>query len=85
MLETAFSLADDWGKQHQLAAEREFHHLIYDVLDATPRDLTVTDWTMRYADPSEEKTKIIIDFGNRGYGRTGVATGGLLVDRDGRR
>ncbi len=37
------------------------------------------------ADPREQQAHIVVDLGHRAHGRPGVARGGLLLDRDGRR
>ena len=44
----------------------------------------MTNWAMWHADPSKKQAQIILNFSHGGDGRTGIATGRLLVDGDGR-
>ena len=85
VLEAAFFLGDNGGEQHQFAAEREFHDFVHNVFHAAAVDFAMTNRTVRDANAGKEQTEIIINFGDSGDGGTGVAAGGLLINRDGGR
>ena len=68
-----FFLGDNWSKKHEFRTKWKLHDFVYDVFDGTARYLFMTDWTMRHANTSEQKTKIVIDFGDRSNGGTRVS------------
>ncbi len=83
-MEATLFLGDDRREKHKFRAEREFHDFIHDVFDAAALDFAVANRTMRDADTGEEEAKIIVNFGDGRDGRTRVAAGRLLVNRNGR-
>ena len=85
VLETAFFLRDNGGEQHQFAAEWKLHDFVHNVFHAAAVDFAMTNRTVRDANAGKEQAEIVINFGDGGDGGTGVAAGGLLVNRDGGR
>ena len=73
----------DDGRQHVEAAPvRQVHHPVDDLLRALARDQPPAARAVRLADAGVEQPQVVVDLGDRADGRTGVARGGLLVDRD---
>ena len=78
-------LADDRRQQRDLRAFAERHELFHDLIHALARDLAAADRTMGNTDAGIEKSQVIVYFGDRPDGGTGVLARRLLVDGDGGR
>jgi len=54
--------------------------IVHNLLNSSPRHLFTAGWTVGLSDSRPEKTKIVLDFGDRGHGRTRIVTALLLID-----
>src|SRR5207248_3302913 len=81
--ELAFASADDGGHDHDTVFRGQGHDPLDNLLSGLSGNGPAAFGAMRHADRGVEKTKVIIDFGNGPYGRSGTAAGGFLLDRYG--
>jgi hypothetical protein len=73
-------------RQHlEPGALGQLHDAVDDLLRGLPRDLGAARGAVDHADAGEEQAQVVVDLGDRAHGRTRVAGGALLVDRDGGR
>ncbi len=81
----ALAAAHDRRQHLEAGAVLETKHLIDDLLWRLLDQLFAGLRIMGRSDTSEQKPEVVIDLGHRAHGGARVATGGLLIDRDGRR
>ena len=84
-LELAFTPADDRRHHVDAFVGRIDHHHVGDALERLRRDLAVAVRAMRRPDVGEQQAKVVVDFGDRADGRSGIRRGRFLLDRDGGR
>ncbi len=72
-------------EQHHPCILRQTKQLLDDVTCRKARDRLTTLRAMCLADIGEQQPQVVVNLGRRGDGRTRVATGGTLLDRDRRR
>jgi hypothetical protein len=72
-------------KDHQAGAIRQRQDLAGHLLDRLGDDRAAALGAVGTADAGEEEAQVVVDLGDGADRRAGVATGALLVDRDGRR
>lgn len=73
------------GKQHQLGPFRLGQHLVHHLADSLGGERNGVGRTARLANPGEQQTQVVVNFGDGTDGRARVVGGGLLLDGDGRR
>src|SRR5579864_7331536 len=82
LLELALASTDDRGHHHHAVFWRQRHHALYDLFRGLARNRASAFRTMGNSNGGVQKAKIVVDFGDRAYGRSWAAAGGLLLDRD---
>ena len=78
----ALTAAHYWGQHLELGAIGKFKDSIDDLLRGLTLNDRPVDRTMRNADAGIEQSEVVVDLGNGSDGRTGVARGRLLIDRN---
>jgi hypothetical protein len=73
------------GEHHEASALGELHDLIDDLLGGLTGDGPAAYRAVRPAHPGPQQAQVVIDLGDRAHRGAGIAGGGLLIDRDGRR
>ena len=74
------------GSKHESTASLSgLEDLVGNLVSSLTLNHTTALRTMRNADTGIQKTQVIIDFRNGSNGRTGISTGGLLIDGNRRR
>jgi len=76
---------DNRGENREPRSLRELQHLLKNLLARLRRDRPATLVARRMTDPREQHPQVIVDLGDRADGAARVLSGGLLLDRDGRR
>ena len=80
----AFPSPDHGSENLDARALRQHQNLVDDLVDGLLADLTAALGTVGRTDPRPQKAQIVIDLRHRTYRGTGIFTGGLLVDGNGR-
>ena len=78
----ALAAAHDGGEQVQPRALGQRHHAVDHLADRLRADRQAGGGGVGDADPRPEEPHVIVDFGDGRDGRSRVAAGGLLLDRD---
>jgi len=60
---------------------RKLHQLVCDLLHGLPLNHRPALWAVRSSDPRPQQPHVVVDLGDRSYGRPRIAIRGLLVDR----
>src|SRR3982750_3036746 len=84
LLKLAFSPANNRGEHHDAVFRSQGHHPLHDLLGGLAGDGASATGTMRKPNRCEEKTKVVVNFGDGANGRARAAAGGLLLDGNGR-
>ena len=77
-----FAVPDDGRENEDARAIREVEDMLDDLLGALLLDRPAGRRAVRVADAGEEQAQIVVDFRHGADGRTRVAAGALLVNRD---
>ena len=85
LLVRALLFPDDRSQQRKPGAFAEGHQLLHDLVHALAGDLPAADGAMGNADAGVEQTQIVVNFGDRSHGGSGVLGRRLLIDGDGGR
>src|SRR5579872_1444526 len=80
-LEFAFAPADDRRHYHDTILGGERHHALDDLIRRLPADGPPALGTVRHSDGSEQQAKIVVDLGDRSYGRSRTPARSLLLNR----
>src|SRR5690349_4991672 len=79
----ALAAADDGSEEIVPAALGERHHAVDHLAHLLRLDRQAGSGRIGDSDARPEEAHVIVDLGDSGDGRTRVAAGGLLLDRDG--
>ena len=81
-----FALSAPDNRRHNLNFRffRQRQHLIYNLVNGLLLDFPSANRAMGHAYPGIEQTQVVVNFGNRTHGGTGVFRGGFLVNGNGR-
>jgi hypothetical protein len=85
LLELALPAADKGRQDVDALVLRIREHEVDDALQRLAGDLAAAVRAVRHADVGEEQAQVVVDLGDGADGRSRVAGGRLLLDRDGRR
>ena len=85
LLELALAAAHDRREHVDARVLRVEHHHVDDALERLAGDLLAAVRAVRHADAREQQPQVVVDLGDRADRRTGVGSGRLLLDRNGRR
>ena len=82
----ALAVDDDRREDHELRILRKRERRVDHLRNGHRRELLLrVIRTVRIADPRVEEAQVVVDLGDRAYGRAGVVRRRLLLDRDRRR
>ena len=76
----AFFASDDGGEDLKFGSFGQFHDPIAHSIDGLGGNGAIANGTVGFAGPPEEQSQVIVNFGHRPHGGTGVVGGGFLVD-----
>jgi len=78
----ALLAADQGGQDHEIGATRQADDPLEDLVAGLGGDRPAALRTMPLAHPGVKHPQIVVNLGDRAYGRAGVLAGRLLRDRD---
>ena len=85
LLELPLAAAHDRRQHVDALVVRRQHHHVDDPLERLRGDLAAAQVAVRHADVGEEQPQVVVDLGDGADRRARIRSGGLLLDRDGRR